>query len=381
MYSEISGFIRSLYKTMEPIPLHIPYFGGREKDYLLECIDTNFVSSVGKFVDKFENMMAEYTGAKKAVACVNGTSALHLSIILAGVERGDEVLTQALTFVATCNAISYSGAHPVFIDVDLDTMGLSPLHMEEWLAKNAVIKNKECFNKNSGRKIKACVPMHTFGHPVRLGQITELCKKYFIELIEDATESLGSYYDGKHTGTFGKIGVISYNGNKIVTTGGGGVLLFDDIKLGELAKHLTTQAKVPHPWKYVHDNIGYNYRMPNINAALGCAQMETLPQFLENKRQTADLYRTFFSKFEDIKFFNEPENSSSNYWLNSIWLKDKDTQNSFLKFTNDQGIMTRPIWTTMNELPMYNHCQRDNLLNTKWLSDRVVNLPSSFREP
>jgi len=377
MYSEVVKFIHQLYGTEEVVPLHAPRFMGNEKKYLNECIDSTYVSSVGKFVDRFEEMMAEYTGSKKAVVCVNGTNALHLAMMLVGVERDDEVLTQALTFIATCNAISYIGAHPVFIDVDRDTMGLSPDSVEKWLDANAEIRNGSCYNKNSGKRIKACVPMHTFGHPVHLDELVAVCNKYQIELVEDAAESLGSFYKGKHTGTFGKVGVISFNGNKTITTGGGGMLLFQDEELGKFAKHLTTQAKVPHRWEFVHDEIGYNYRMPNINAALGCAQLENLDVFLKNKRETAEKYQAFFAQYPEIGFFTEPENCQSNYWLNVVLLKNKEEQQKFLQYTNDNGVMTRPVWCLMNKLPMFSNCQTDQLENTMWFEERVVNIPSS----
>ena len=378
-YSQIISFIKDVYGTEGFVPLSVPQFIGNEKKYLEECIDTTFVSSVGKFVDRFEEMVAEYTGAKKAVVCVSGTNALHMAMILVGVKRDDEVLTQALTFIATCNAISYIGAHPVFIDVDKDTMGLSPKAVKAWLEAHAELKEGICYNKTTGRRIKACVPMHTFGHPVHLDELVEVCKEWHIELVEDAAESLGSFYKGKHTGTFGKVGAISFNGNKTITTGGGGMLLFMDEKLGELAKHLTTQAKVPHRWEFVHDHIGYNYRMPNINAALGCAQMEHLEEFVLNKRETSTQYAEFFKNVEDIEFFAEPTDCRSNYWLNAVILKDKQAQLEFLQQTNDNGVMTRPIWELMNRLPMFEHCQNDGLENTIWFADRVVNIPSSVR--
>lgn len=372
-------FIKHIYGNQEFIPLSVPVFVGNEKKYLNECIDTTFVSSVGKFVDRFEEDMARYTGAKKAVVCVSGTNALHMSLMLVGVERNDEVLTQALTFIATCNALSYIGAQPVFIDVDRSTMGLSPDALKEWLVKNAEIKDSECFNKNTGRRIKACVPMHTFGHPVRIDEIANICDEYHIELVEDAAESIGSLYKGKHTGTFGKVGAISFNGNKTITTGGGGMMLFSDEELGAYAKHLTTQAKVPHRWEFRHDHIGYNYRMPNINAALGCAQLENLDKYIESKRKVAAEYAEFFKNIDDIEFFVEPENSFSNYWLNAVILKDKGAQLEFLQQTNDNGVMTRPIWELMNRLPMFENCENDGLKNTIWFADRVVNIPSSVR--
>ena len=379
MYHDVVSFVHDLYGTEGMVPLHVPTFRGNEKKYLNECIDTTFVSSVGKFVDRFEEMMVDYTGTQKAVVCVNGTNALHMAMLLVGVERDDEVITQALTFIATCNAISYIGAHPLFIDVDKDTMGLSPDAMEAWLKENAEIKGESCYNRRTGRRIKACVPMHTFGHPVHLDNLVEVCNRYHIELIEDAAESLGSFYKGKHTGTFGKIGAISFNGNKTITTGGGGMLLFQDEALGNYAKHLTTQAKVPHRWEFVHDHIGYNYRMPNINAALGCAQLEEIDNILANKRETAEKYNQFFLNKENIQFFTEPEGSKSNYWLNAVLLNDKEEQLKFLEYTNDHAVMTRPIWELMNRLPMFMDCQTDGLENTVWFANRVVNIPSSVR--
>lgn len=379
MYSQITDFVHQLFGTEETVPLHAPLFIGNEKKYLDECIDTTFVSSVGKFVDRFEEEIAAYTGAKKAVVCVSGTNALHMAMMLVGVQRDDEVLTQALTFIATCNAISYIGAHPVFIDVDMDTLGLSPKAVQTWLEKNAELKNNICYNKKTGRRVKACVPMHTFGHPVKIDELVQICNEWHIELVEDAAESIGSLYKGQHTGTFGKVGAISFNGNKTITTGGGGMLLFQDEELGKLAKHLTTQAKVPHRWAFVHDHIGYNYRMPNINAALGCAQLENLDRYIENKRETAQIYTNFFKNIPDITFFTEPENCRSNYWLNVIILKDKIAQQEFLEYTNDHGVMTRPVWELMNRLDMFQHCESDGLKNTEWLADRIVNIPSSVR--
>ncbi len=377
-YKKITDFIHDLYGAPE-VPLHAPCFIGNEKKYLAECIDTTFVSSVGQFVDRFEEKMAQYTGAARAVTCVNGTNALHLALLLVGVERGDEVLTQALTFIATCNAIRYIDAHPVFLDVDKSTMGLSPDAMREWLSRNAEIKDSQCFNKNTQRRIKACVPMHTFGHPARIDEIAAVCKEYHIELVEDEAESLGSLYKGQHTGLFGRVGVISFNGNKTITTGGGGMLLFSDEELGAQAKHLTTQAKVPHRWEFMHDRVGYNYRMPNINAALGCAQLEHLEEFVLNKRETAEKYHAFFETIDDIHYFLEPENCRSNYWLNAILLKDRKSQQDFLQYTNDHGIMTRPAWQLMNRLEMFKGCETDGLKHTQWLEERIVNIPSSVR--
>lgn len=379
MYNQVIDFIRQTFNQPEGVvPLHAPCFIGNEKKYLNECIDSTFVSSVGKFVDRFEDMVAEYTGAKRAVVCVNGTNALHMAMLLAGVEQDDEVITQPLSFIATANAISYIGASAVFLDVDPDTMGLSSVKMREWLQENAQIRNNECYNKVSGRRIKACVPMHTFGHPVHLDELVGVCQEYHIELVEDAAESMGSFYKGKHTGTFGKVGAVSFNGNKTITTGGGGILLFMDDELGKYAKHLTTQAKVPHRWEFVHDHIGYNYRMPNINAALGCAQMEHLQEFVDNKRDLAREYAAFF-KDTDIQFFTEPTGCQSNYWLNVVLLKDKEARDRFLEETNDAGVMTRPVWQLMNRLPMFQDCRCGDLSNAEWLEARIVNIPSSVR--
>lgn len=375
----VTDFIHDLYGAQDFVPLAVPVFVGNEKKYLNECIDSTFVSSVGKFVDRFEEDMANYTQCKRAVVCVSGTNALHMSLMLAGVERGDEVLTQALTFIATCNALSYIGAHPVFIDVDMDTMGLSPKAVREWLAKNAELKDGRCFNKHTGRCVKACVPMHTFGHPVHMDELIEVCNEYHIEIVEDAAESIGSLYKGKHTGTFGKIGALSFNGNKTITTGGGGMMLFNDEELGAFAKHLTTQAKIPHRWEFRHDHIGYNYRMPNINAALGCAQLEHIEKYVASKRETAKAYDTFFKDIPDIDFFVEPQDTRSNYWLSAVILKDREAQQAFLQYTNDNGVMTRPIWELMTRLPMFEHCEHDDLVNTVWFADRVVNIPSSVR--
>ena len=378
MYKSVVDFIHGLYPKEDIVPLHAPCFIGNEKKYLDECIDSTYVSSVGKFVDRFEEMVADYTGATKAVVCVNGTNALHMALLLAGVECDDEVISQALTFVATANAISYIGAHPVFLDVDKDTMGLSPVSLRIWLEKSTEMRGEYCYNKKTGKRVKACVPMHTFGHPVKIQEIQSVCAQYHIELVEDAAESIGSLYGGTHTGLFGKVGAISFNGNKTITTGGGGMLLFKDEELGKYAKHLTTQAKVPHKWAFYHDHIGYNYRMPNINAALGCAQMENLDRFVENKRETAALYQRFFEG-SDIQFFHEPANCHSNYWLNAVLLPDEKAKDNFLSYTNEHGIMTRPVWNLMNKLPMFANCETDDLVNTYWLEQRVVNIPSSVR--
>ena len=331
-------------------------------------------------MDRFEDDMAAYTSAKRAVVCVSGTNALHMALMLAGVERDDEVLTQALTFIATCNAISYIGAHPVFIDVDKQTMGLSPDAVKAWLAAHAEVKDGQCYNKHTGHRVKACVPMHTFGHPVRIEELAAICAEWHLELVEDAAESIGSKYKGKHTGLFGKVGVLSFNGNKTITTGGGGMLLFNDEELGAYAKHITTQAKIPHRWEFRHDHIGFNYRMPNINAALGCAQLEHLDEYVASKRKVAAEYEAFFKNVPDIEFFVDSPDTFSNYWLNVVILKDKEAQIEFLTQTNDNGVMTRPIWELMNRLPMFEKCENDGLKNTTWFADRVVNIPSSVRK-
>jgi len=375
-YTPVVDFIRSVYKTDSFIPLHEPRFLGNEKKYLNECIDSTFVSSVGKFVDEFEEKIASYTGAKYAVATSNGTSALHISLLLANVEQNDEVITQPLTFIATCNAISYCNASPVFIDVDKDTMGMSPVALEIFLKENAEVKNQQCVNKSTGKIIKACIPMHTFGHPCRIEEIQKICKEWHIVLVEDSAESLGSFYRGQHTGTFGELGVISFNGNKIITSGGGGCILTNNEDLAKKAKHITTTAKEPHKWEYSHDMVGYNYRMPNLNAALMVAQLEQLDGFLKSKRSLAKIYKKFFQN-GDIHFVIDPENAKSNYWLNSIILKSKDQRDLFLDETNSQGIMTRPIWVLMNKLPMFEKAQCGDLTNSEWLEDRVVNIPSS----
>lgn len=380
MFQDVVDFIRNHYRAPEgeKVMLHPPVFAGNEKKYLEECIDSTFVSSVGPFVDRFERDMEAYMGAKRAVVCVSGTNALHLALVLTGVERGDEVLTQALTFIATCNAISYIGARPVFIDVDRETLGLSPDAVEHWLEEHAEIRDDgQCYNRLTGRRIKACVPMHTFGHPVRLDELAAVCRRWHIELIEDAAESIGSLYKGRHTGTTGRIGALSFNGNKTITTGGGGMLLFNDEELGSRAKHLSTQAKVPHRWEFVHDEVGYNYRMPNINAALGCAQLEYIDRILADKRATAAAYRNYFAGNPDgIRFIDEPVDCQSNFWLNGVIMPDREARDAFLEFSNDHGVMTRPAWELMNRLPMFAEAPNDGLENSRWLAERVVNIPS-----
>lgn len=377
MYKNIVDFIQKIYDTKEFLPLHEPRFIGNEKKYVNDAIDSTFVSSVGKFVDLFEETFAQKVGTKYAVATVNGTSALHIALLLADVTPEDEVITQPLTFIATCNAISYCGAKPVFVDVDRDTLGLSPEALGNFLEENCEIIDGQCINKTTHKTIKACVPMHTFGHPCKIEEIQAICEKYNIALVEDAAESLGSYYKGKHTGTFGKIGAFSFNGNKIITSGGGGVIVTDDEALAKRAKHLTTTAKIPHPYEYVHDEIGYNYRMPNLNAALLVAQLEQLDTFLDAKRKLAQKYKKFFAQSQEFKFIEEPCNAQSNYWLNGIILSDLKQRNQFLERTNAYGVMTRPVWRLMNELEMFKECQSDALKNAKYLEERVVNIPSS----
>ena len=377
MFNKTISFIREIYKTENFIALHEPRFVGNEKKYLNECINSTFVSSVGKFVDKFEKKMANYLDSKYVIATSNGTAALHISLILADVKKDNEVITQPLNFVALCNSISYCGAKPIFVDVDRDTMGLSPNALSNFLEKNTTInKHKQCINNKTGRVIKACVPMHSYGHPCVIDKIKKICKKYYIFLIEDAAESIGSKYKNKYTGTFGKLGVISFNGNKIITAGGGGCIITNDRTLAKKAKHLSTTAKLSHKWDFKHDMIGYNYRMPNLNAALLLAQLENLNKFLASKRKLANQYKKFFKSL-DYNFFKEPKNSKSNYWLNCIILKSKIQRDLFLKETNSKGIMTRPIWTLMNKLPMFKQSQSGNLKNAYWLSQRIVNLPSS----
>lgn len=375
---ELVHFIRSLYGQDKFIPLHEPKFIGNEKKYLEECIDSTFVSSVGKFVDRFEEMLCEITGSKHAIACTNGTAALHMGLILAGVQDEDEVITQALTFVATANAIRYQRAYPIFLDSAEDNLGLCPRDLKEFLLKNAEIINEKCVNKKTGRIIRACVPMHTFGHPVKMNEIQTICNEYHIVLVEDAAESIGSYYKNKHTGTIANIGVLSFNGNKTITAGGGGALLIQDEKLAKRAKHLTTTAKVAHKWDFYHDEIGYNYRMPNLNAALICAQLEKLDLFIENKRETALKYREFFEN-SDFEFVDEPNGCISSFWLNAIICKDVNLRNEILESTNSASVMTRPIWKLMPDLPAFKGYYSSSLKNSRRYADCVINLPSSVR--
>lgn len=377
-FSDSINFIRHNYENREVIPLHEPKFNGNERKYLLDCIDSTYVSSVGAYVDRFELMMALKSQTSKAIAVVNGTAGIQVALKLCGVSSGDEVITQALTFIATANAISYLGASPIFLDVDVDTMGLSPIAMSEFLENHGELRNGVCFNKKTNKKIAACLPMHTFGFPVHIEKLIEICDRWNIPIVEDAAESLGSEYNGKSTGSFGKFGVFSFNGNKIVTCGGGGAIVTNDTKLGISAKHLTTTAKVSHPFEYIHDEIGYNFRMPNLNAALACAQLEQLDSFLDNKRILALEYISFFDAM-GIHFRTELPNTKANYWLMCVELENRRDRDSFLKETNDNKVMTRPIWQLLFKLPMYEGCQRDSQKNANYLEDRIVNIPSSVR--
>jgi perosamine synthetase len=376
MNKELIAFFRDRFNTNEFIPLHVPTFSGNEKKYLNECIDSTFVSSVGPFVDEFEELMNQITKTKKTTAVVNGTAGLQVALRLIGVRKNDEVITQALTFVATANAIAYNNAHPIFLDVDLDTMGLSPNAVDNFLEEFGELREDGCYNKKTGRKIAACMPMHTFGFPVHLDELLIVCNRWKIPLIEDAAESLGSEYKGKPTGSFGEVGVFSFNGNKIVTSGGGGAITTNNIELGERAKFLTTTAKEPHSYEYVHNELGYNFRMPNLNAALACAQLEQLDLYLNKKRILAMSYEKFFFS-KGIKFRTETKNTKANYWLMCVELENLKERDLLLESTNSNNIMTRPIWKAMDSSPMYKNCQKDELLNTRFLESRIVNIPSS----
>lgn len=377
MFDDFICFVQDLYSSTDLVPLHEPQFRGNEKKYLLETIDSTFVSSVGKFVDEFEQKIAEYTGVKHAIATVNGTAALHIALKLAGVEHNSEVITQSLTFVATCNAIRYCNAKPLFIDVDKTTLGLSPESLENFLQQNTEIRDDGfCWNKSSNKKILACIPMHTFGFPVKLERIKNICDQYNVTLVEDAAESLGSLYKNMHTGSIGKLAALSFNGNKIITTGGGGMILTNDDELAKKAKHITTTAKLTHSWAFNHDEIGYNYRLPNLNAALGVAQIELLPEYLKNKRKIANTYQKW-GKEHGIEFISEPADTKANYWLNVAVMQDKQHRDQIIEETNSRKVMTRPAWTPMHQLTMNKDCQKSELVNTEWLADRIINVPSS----
>ena len=379
-YKPLIDVMRSIYGD-GAIPLHRPIFEGHERQSMIDCIDSNFVSSVGKKVTEFEGRVAAYMGASHAVAVVSGTAGLQIALQLAGVKEGEEVITQALTFVATCNAIRYAGAWPVFVDVDRESLGLSPQNLRDFLETECETRPGGTFNRRSGRRVSACLPMHTFGIPCRLSEIKSICDEWSVPLVEDAAESLGSQIEmsagsWQHCGTVGLLSTLSFNGNKIITTGGGGGILTNDSALAMRAKHLTTTAKVPHAFEYTHDELGYNYRLPNLNAALGCAQMERLPEMLEIKAGIAVRYAQVLGQSE-IKFVGSPTGTRPNNWLNAIILDSRGERDQFLEYTNSLGIMTRPIWSLINTLPMYVDCQHDGLSNSVWLEDRVVNLPSS----
>lgn len=381
MFERILQIIRARYPGGDFIPLHVPVFRGREKEYLERTIDSTFVSSVGEYVNLFEEKMAEIAGTRHAVATVNGTSALHMALLCAGVERGDEVITQALSFIATANAAAYLGAEPVFLDIDRRTLGLSTSALERFLEeKVSADEDGTPRNRDTGRRVAACVPMHTFGHPCEVESIVELCGKYNIPVVEDAAESLGSTLRGRPTGGFGRLGVFSFNGNKIVTCGGGGAIVTDDPELARRAKHLTTQAKMDHPWRYRHDAVGYNYRLPNLNAALACAQLEQLDEFLGNKRSTARYYAGAFEE-AGVPFQREPEGARSNYWLNAIWMEDEKQRDEFLNHANNNGVMTRPAWDLLPEQAPFRGASRGELDAAREAASRLVNIPSSYREP
>ncbi|MEZ8323842.1 LegC family aminotransferase [Vibrio cyclitrophicus] len=374
--TSIVEFVRDTYRTDEFIPLHAPTFNGNEKAYVMETIDSTFVSSVGKFVDDFERKIEAYTGTAKAVATVNGTAALHAALYMADVQRGDLVITQALTFVATCNALYHMGAEPIFVDVSPVSLGLCPKAVDAFLSEHAEITEAGCIHRQTGKRIKAVVPMHTFGHPVELDELVAVCLKWNLVLVEDAAESLGSFYKGKHTGTMGDVSAISFNGNKIITTGGGGMVLCKTEELGARTKHVTTTAKVPHPYEFFHDEPGFNYRMPNLNAALGCAQMEVIEQYLKQKRQLAKCYENLFSG-TDFQFVTEPDYAESNYWLNAIICPDKKSREEILAGTNSAGVMTRPIWQLMHRLPMFENAMRGDLTYSEFIEAHLINLPST----
>jgi aminotransferase in exopolysaccharide biosynthesis len=375
---EILVFIKKLYPNQAPILLHCPEFLGNEKKYLAECIDTKYVSYVGRFVADMENKIKEITGVKHAVALVNGTAALHMLLLAVGIKPGDEIITQSLSFAATAAAIVHAGGNPVFVDVERETLGMSPESLEGFLRENTETKDGKCINKKTRRPIKAVVPMHTFGHPVRIDKIKEICDEYSLMLIEDAAESLGSFYKGKHTGTFGKAAILSFNGNKLVTTGGGGMVITDDETIANRVRYISTTAKRPHRWEFYHDEAGYNLRMPSLNAAVGLAQIEYFDRILENKRETAHLYRQFFNSI-NMSFIVEPENARSNYWLNAVLFGDRKQRDEFLEYSNDNGVQTRPAWTLLHTLPPYSHCQHTETPNAEYIADRLVNIPSGVR--
>ena len=377
MYKKLTTFIQDYYQSKDFIPLHAPQFSGNEKKYLMNTIDSTFVSSVGKYVEEFEKHIEMFTGTAKAVATVNGTAALHTALYMTGVKAGDLVITQALTFVATCNALYHMGAEPVFVDVSKVSLGLCPKALDIYLEDFARINTDGlCEDKSTGQIYRAVVPMHTFGHPVELDELLIVCKKWNVSLVEDAAESLGSFYKGQHTGTFGDFSAISFNGNKVITTGGGGMVLCKRVADGMHTKHVTTTAKVPHPYEFFHDEAGFNYRLPNLNAALGCAQMEVLPKFIQQKRALALQYNDFFAGSE-FTFITEPDYAQSNYWLNAIICPNTEVRETFIKETNARGVMTRPIWKLMHRLPMFENAKRGPLPISEWFESCLVNVPSS----
>lgn len=379
LFKRITDYIKSLYPEENPVPLHAPRFLGKEKEYLNQCIDSTYVSYVGNFVTKFEDHIKNLTKSKYASAIVNGTSALFMILKSMDIKDGEEIITQALTFAATAAAIKHTGAQPVFIDVDKDTLGMSPESLLRFLSRSCISKNGKLINKYTDRVISAVIPMHTFGHPVRIDEIKKICDSYELPLIEDAAESLGSFYKGKHTGTFGKAAIFSFNGNKPVTTGGGGMIITDDEQLINKVIHLSTTAKRKHPWEFYHDEVGYNLRLPNINAAIGVAQMEYFNDIIENKRKTAKLYLEFFDTL-GVPFFIEPPDCKSNYWLNLILLKNRQERDEFLNYSNGNGVQTRPIWNIIPDLPPYKDCYTDEIPISRNLQDIAVNIPSSYRK-
>lgn len=368
--------VKDLYQQ-DFVPLHEPTFNELEVEYVTDCVRSGWVSSVGKYVDQFEQELAEFVGVKRAVAVVNGTAALQIALKVAGVQENDEVFMPSLTFVATANAAAYLQAIPHFVDVSEETLGLDPFKLEKHIQSIGMMKDGYLMNRETGRVIRAVVPMHTFGHPVDLDSLLDICERYNLVLVEDAAESLGSYYKGKHTGSFGLVNAVSFNGNKIMTTGGGGAILTNDEKLADYAKHLTTTAKKPHKWAYDHDEIGYNFRMPNLNAALGCAQLKKMPIFIEQKRQLTNVYEQFVSQLDGVTLFKEPSHTKGNYWLQTLILNERHNREEVLDFLNENGVMSRPIWTPLHKLAPYKIMPKANLDSTLKLEKRIINIPST----
>ena len=377
MKTLVDAVAKSLPDGRDFIPLHEPHMGDLEREYVSSCVESTFVSSVGEYVDQFENEIAEYTGAKRAIAVVNGTAALHISLLLAEVQKDDEVLVPGLTFAATANAVAYAGAVPHFVDSEEETLGICPIALDAYLSEFCKVRDQGCLNKKTGRKISAMVPVHIFGHPCKIEELIEVARKYKVKVVEDAAESLGSFYKGRHTGTFGMLGTVSFNGNKIITTGGGGAILTNDDDLANQAKHLTTTAKVPHRWEYVHDQVGYNYRMPNLNAAFGCAQFKRLPEFLESKRKLFEVYEENLSGINGIRLLQAPPQCTSNYWLQTILLEGTEQRDDVLAAFNEAGYMSRPVWTGLHKLKPFETCPRMEMKVTDMLEKRIINLPSS----